>query len=244
MWLGQNSFRIIEGLCAAAKIGGVFCPANWRQSAAEFEFVITDVDPKVVINQAAEIGAITQTARDTIVSGPGSTARWLLHDAEGDSSVDSYEAFLAGHPTDAPGLIIDPGSSVLMLYTAAFTGTPNGALLSHTAILVQDLVMPPIGLALGKVNMSDLFVNLSDKPVHSLAEAKAAGAATINYGVFLNTIIEFLIIAFFVFLIVKAVTRLHPASVTTKACPMCAETIPVVAKRCGHCTSDLTMAKI
>ena len=110
--------------------------------------------------------------------------------------------------------------------------------------LVSDLVMPPIGLALGKVNMSDLFVNLSDKPVKSLVEAKAVGAATINYGVFLNTVIEFLIIAFFVFLIVKAVTRLHPAAVTTRPCPMCAEVIPVVAKRCGHCTSDLTVAKV
>ena len=109
--------------------------------------------------------------------------------------------------------------------------------------LVSDLVMPPIGLALGRVNMSDMFLNLSDKPVKSLAEAKAVGAATVNYGVFLNTVIEFLIIAFFVFLIVKAVTRLHPASITTKPCPMCAETIPVVAKRCGHCTSDLSVAK-
>ena len=131
--------------------------------------------------------------------------------------------------------------NVVDLAVGVIIGTAFGKIVTS---LVQDLVMPPIGLALGKVNMSDLFVNLSDKPVHSLVEAKAAGAATINYGVFLNTIIEFLIIAFFVFLIVKAVTRLHPASVTTKACPMCAETIPVVAKRCGHCTSDLTMAKI
>ncbi len=137
LWLGQNSFRIIEGLCAAAKLGGVFCPANWRQSAAELAFVIDDVDPKIVIWQEAEIGAVLRDARALTTT---SQARWIRHDAPTEDP-ESYEAFLAGQPGDDPGLDIDPASSVLMLYTAAFTGTPNGALLSHTAVLVQDLVM-------------------------------------------------------------------------------------------------------
>jgi len=142
LWLGQNSFRIIEGLCAAAKIGAVFCPANWRQSAKELAFVVDDVDPKVVIWQEAEIGPTVSEAR----AAGSSAARWLQHDAPEDAgpeatTPDSYEAFIADHSASDPALDVDPASSVLMLYTAAFTGTPNGALLSHTAILVQDLVM-------------------------------------------------------------------------------------------------------
>jgi long-chain acyl-CoA synthetase len=136
LWLGQNSFRIIEGLCAAARVGGVFCPANWRSSAAELEFLLTDVEPAVVIWQQAEIGEAVLTARDAV----GSAGTWLQHDADDDDPA-SYEAFLATGERRDPGLDIDPADATLMLYTAAFTGTPNGALLSHTAILVQDLVM-------------------------------------------------------------------------------------------------------
>jgi acyl-CoA synthetase (AMP-forming)/AMP-acid ligase II len=140
LWLGQNSFRIIEGLCATAKVGGVFCPANWRQSAKEFEFVIGDVDPRIVIWQDAEIGDAVREARAAVATSAMPDTIWLQHDADpGDA--DSYESFLAAHPAADPALDIDPASAALMLYTAAFTGTPNGALLSHTAILVQDLVM-------------------------------------------------------------------------------------------------------
>ena len=141
LWLGQNSFRIIEGLCAAARLGGVFCPANWRQSAKEFEFVIADVDPKIVIWQQEEIGEVVLEARASPGESGSSSARWLQHDAVDNEAADAYEAFLAGRSTDHPGVEVDPASAALMLYTAAFTGTPNGALLSHTAILVQDLVM-------------------------------------------------------------------------------------------------------
>jgi large conductance mechanosensitive channel len=94
---------------------------------------------------------------------------------------------------------------------------------------------------LGHVNFSDLYINLSGKMYKSVIEAKADGAATINYGLFLNTVINFLIVAFAVFLVVHQVNRWtkKPAAPTTKDCPQCAMTIPVAAKRCGHCTSQL-----
>jgi large conductance mechanosensitive channel len=109
--------------------------------------------------------------------------------------------------------------------------------------LVSDILMPPLGLILGKIDFSSLFLNLSDKPVKTLAEAKAAGAPTINYGVFIDNIIQFFILAFVVFLLVQAVSRVYvkPAA-PTKACPFCAESIPVAARKCGHCTSDLKAA--
>jgi large conductance mechanosensitive channel len=106
--------------------------------------------------------------------------------------------------------------------------------------------MPPIGLLLGGVDFSNLFVNLSSTPYATLAEAKAAGAPTLGYGVFLNTVINFLIIAFVVFQIVRQANRLKqepaPAAPTTKECPQCASTIPLKAKRCPQCTSDLRAA--
>ena len=113
---------------------------------------------------------------------------------------------------------------------------------------VNDLIMPPIGLLLGNVDFASLFAVLKEgkvaAPYASLADAKAAGAVTLNYGVFINTIISFLIVAFAVFLVVKNVNRLKreeqaPAEPTTKECPFCLSVIPVKAIRCGHCTSDL-----
>jgi large conductance mechanosensitive channel len=113
---------------------------------------------------------------------------------------------------------------------------------------VNDLIMPPIGLLLGNVDFASLFAVLKEgkvaAPYASLADAKAAGAVTLNYGVFINTIISFLIVAFAVFLVVKNVNRLKreeqaPAEPTTKECPFCLSVIPVKAVRCGHCTSDL-----
>ena len=110
--------------------------------------------------------------------------------------------------------------------------------------LVNDIIMPPIGVLLGKVNFTDMFVNLTpDKAATSLAAAKAAGAATINYGVFINTIINFLIVALVIFFVVKAANSLKKpapkAAATTKDCPYCATAIPVKAKRCPNCTSEL-----
>ncbi len=112
------------------------------------------------------------------------------------------------------------------------------------ASLVEDVIMPPIGRLLGHVDFSGLFVNLSDKSYETLAAAKAAGAPTLNYGLFLNTVINFLIVAFAVFIVVQQVNRwtkkpAAPAAPTTKDCPQCAMTIPVAAKRCGHCTAQL-----
>jgi acyl-CoA synthetase (AMP-forming)/AMP-acid ligase II len=134
LWVGQNSFRVLETLAAAAKLGAMFCPANWRQSADELAFVLGDADPKVVIWQDKEIGTTVRAARELA----GSSAAWLQHDAEGDGS---YEAFLSGGSNDDPALEVDPSEALLMMYTAAFSGRPNGAMLSHTALITQGIVM-------------------------------------------------------------------------------------------------------
>ncbi len=109
------------------------------------------------------------------------------------------------------------------------------------ASVVEDVIMPPVGRLLGHVDFSGLFINLSGKSYETLAAAKAAGAPTLNYGLFLNTIINFLIVAFAVFLVVQQVNRWtkKPATPTTKDCPQCAMPIPIAAKRCGHCTAQL-----
>ncbi len=116
--------------------------------------------------------------------------------------------------------------------------------------LVADIIMPPIGLLLGNVDFSNLFFLLkagkTAGPYASLAAAQAAGAVTINIGVFINTIISFIIVAFAVFLVIRGINRLQrekePASVTTKECPRCLSTIPLNATRCPHCTSELGTA--
>lgn len=109
--------------------------------------------------------------------------------------------------------------------------------------LVSDVLMPPLGLLLGKVDFSSLFLNLSGTPQPSLAAAKAAGAPTVNYGVFLQTVLDFIIIAFVIFMLVKQVNRLKtPAAAsapTTKDCPLCFSTIPIKATKCAHCTSSV-----
>jgi len=112
------------------------------------------------------------------------------------------------------------------------------------ASLVEDVIMPPIGRLLGRVDFSQLFISLDGKSYETLAEAKKAAAATLNYGMFLNTVINFLIVALAVFLLVQLVNRWAkkpeaPAAPTTKDCPQCAMAIPIAAKRCGHCTSQL-----
>ena len=114
--------------------------------------------------------------------------------------------------------------------------------------LVDDVIMPPIGMLLGNVDFSNLFVVLKEGakaagPYASVAQAKAAGAVTVNYGVFINTVITFLIVAFAVFLLIKQVNRFKkeaPApEPTTKECPFCFSSIPIKATRCPQCTSDL-----
>jgi large conductance mechanosensitive channel len=112
------------------------------------------------------------------------------------------------------------------------------------ASLVSDVVMPPIGMALGRVDFANLFVALNGGTYATVAQAKAAGAPTINYGVFLNTILEFLIVAFVVFLLVRQINRLKtpaPTAATPEArdCPFCISRIPIKATRCPQCTSEL-----
>jgi len=108
---------------------------------------------------------------------------------------------------------------------------------------VSDVMMPPIGLLLGKVDFSNLFINMSGKSFESLADAKKAGAATLNYGLFLNTTIDFLIVGFAIFILVRQVNRLKrrtpAAAPVTRVCPFCFTDIPVKATRCPHCTSTL-----
>jgi large conductance mechanosensitive channel len=108
---------------------------------------------------------------------------------------------------------------------------------------VNDILMPPIGRVVGKMDFSNMYINLSGKDYASLAEAKKAGAATINYGLFLNVTIDFLIVAFALFLLIRQVNRLKreqpAAEPTTKECSYCFSNIPVRAVRCPHCTSEL-----
>ena len=131
--------------------------------------------------------------------------------------------------------------NVVDLAVAVVIGAAFGTIVTS---FVKDLLMPPIGLALGGVNFEDLFVTLSGGSYPSLAAAKAAGAPTLNYGIFINTIINFLIIAFAVFLLVRQIDRLRatpaPPSPSTKECSQCAMAIPLRAVRCPHCTSALT----
>ena len=137
--------------------------------------------------------------------------------------------------------------NVLDLAVAVIIGAAFGKIVTS---LVNDVVMPPIGLILGQVDFSNLYISLNGQAFPNLAAAKAAGAPTLNYGVFLNTIIEFLIIAIVIFLVVRALNRVQqgikkpvPASApTTKECPYCFSTIPLKATRCPQCTSDLTTA--
>ena len=115
--------------------------------------------------------------------------------------------------------------------------------------LVADIIMPPIGLILGKVDFSSLFIILKEGkvagPYESLTAAKAAGAVTVNYGTFINTIVSFLIVVFAVFLLVRNINKLRreeevpPAAPTTKECPYCLSVIPLKATRCAHCTSEI-----
>ena len=121
-------------------------------------------------------------------------------------------------------------------------GVAFGAIVTS---LVNDIMMPPIGKALGGVDFSNLFLVLGDGTYASLKAAKEAGAATINYGIFINVVINFLIVAFVLFMVVKAMNRMKreapaPAPAPTeKECPQCATSIPIKAKRCPHCTSNL-----
>jgi large conductance mechanosensitive channel len=131
--------------------------------------------------------------------------------------------------------------NVVDLAIAVIIGAAFGRIITS---FVEDILMPPIGLLLGNVDFSNLFINLSGTDYPSVAAAKAAGAATLNYGLFINHVINFLIIAFAIFLLIKQINRLQEpaptAAPTTKDCPHCLSTIPLKATRCPHCTSNLS----
>ena len=133
--------------------------------------------------------------------------------------------------------------NVLDLAVAVVIGGAFGAIVTS---FVADILMPPIGLLFGRVNFADLFINLSGQSYPSVAAAKAAGAATLNYGAFLNTIVNFVIVAFAIFIVLRQVSRLSakpaPATPTTRECPFCASVISLRARRCPHCTSELSKA--
>jgi len=131
--------------------------------------------------------------------------------------------------------------NVLDLAVGIIIGASFGKIVSS---LVSDILMPPIGVLLGKVDFSNLFLNLSETHYDSLVEAKAAGAATINYGIFVNNIIDFTIVALAVFLLIRQVNRFakkpEPVSApSTKECPFCTSTISLKAIRCPQCTSEI-----
>ncbi len=119
----------------------------------------------------------------------------------------------------------------------------GGAFGKIVTSFVSDIVMPPLGMVMGKVNFTDLFINLSDTPYDSLKAAKDAGAPVISYGVFINTMIDFIIIAFVIFMVIKQINRMKkepaPAPPNTKDCPYCLSAVPVKATKCGFCTSDI-----
>jgi large conductance mechanosensitive channel len=133
--------------------------------------------------------------------------------------------------------------SVLDLAIGIIIGGAFGKIVTS---FVTDILMPPIGLVLGRVNFSDLYINLSGGSYASLEEAKKAGAATINYGMFIQNIVDFLIIAFVIFLLVRQINRMkkgrEPEAPVNKECPYCASPIPVKPVRCTNCTSDLKAA--
>lgn len=133
--------------------------------------------------------------------------------------------------------------NMLDMAVGIIVGAAFGRVISS---LVSDILMPPIGLLTGKSDFSSKFINLSGNVYATLAEAKAAGAVTINYGVFLNAALDFLLVAFAVFMLIRQINRLKvaekPPAVTTKDCPFCFSPVALKATRCPHCTSALPAA--
>jgi large conductance mechanosensitive channel len=160
---------------------------------------------------------------------------FTIHSGKADRMLKEFKAFaMRGNVLDlAVGIII------------------GGAFGTIVKSLVDDIIMPPVGLALGNVDFADLFVVLREgskaaSPYATLADAQAAGAVTMNVGLFVNSIITFLIVAFSVFLLVRAANRMKPqeaaAAPSTKDCPYCRMPIPAAATRCPECTSELRAA--
>lgn len=132
--------------------------------------------------------------------------------------------------------------SVLDLAVGIIIGGVFGKIVTS---FVNDILMPPIGLLLGRVNFNNLFISLNGQTYQSLDVAKAAGAPTINYGLFLQSLVDFVIIAFVIFLLIKQINRLReqePPAPTTRECPFCTSLISKKAKRCAFCTSEVPVA--
>lgn len=133
------------------------------------------------------------------------------------------------------GNVIDMGVGIII-------GAAFGKIITS---LVADVMMPPLGLVLGKVDSKELFIDLSNHGYNTLAEAKAAGAATINYGIFINHIIDFVLVAFALFILIRQVNKwskkpaLAPEEPAAKTCKYCISTVPAAATRCSHCTSEI-----
>jgi large conductance mechanosensitive channel len=135
--------------------------------------------------------------------------------------------------------------NVIDLAVGVIIGAAFGKIVTS---FVNDIVMPPIGLAIGRVDFKNLFVALDGQHYASIADAQKAGAATMNYGVFMNTVVEFLIVAFVIFLMVQQINRLKtsapaPPAEDARDCPFCISRIPTRATRCPHCTSELRPSK-
>jgi large conductance mechanosensitive channel len=132
--------------------------------------------------------------------------------------------------------------NVLDMAIGIVIGAAFGKIVSS---FVADIIMPPLGMLLGKMDFSQLFIPLNGQHYDTLAAAKEAGAATLNYGIFFNTVLDFLIVAFAIFLLVKAVNSAKrkqeaaPVDPTTKKCPRCLSEIPIAATRCAYCTTDV-----
>lgn len=132
--------------------------------------------------------------------------------------------------------------NVMDMAVGIIIGAAFGKIVSS---FVKDIIMPPIGMLMGNVDFSSLFVNLSGNEYATLAAAQKAGAATINYGVFINTVLDFVIVAFAIFMVIRTMNKLKreeevaPPDPTEKECPQCLSKIPIKATRCAHCTSEV-----
>jgi large conductance mechanosensitive channel len=134
--------------------------------------------------------------------------------------------------------------NVLDMAVGIIIGAAFGKIITS---FVKDVLMPPLGMLLGKVDFTNLFINLSGQSYATLAEAQEAGAATINYGVFINTVVDFLLVALAIFLLIRQVNRMMrqetpPPPPNTKDCPFCLSKVAIKASRCAFCTSELKAA--
>jgi long-chain acyl-CoA synthetase len=160
LWIGQNCHRVLECLVAAGKLGAVFCPANWRQSSAELAFIIDDLGPAVVVWQQEDTGEVISGARSA--SEAAERAVWIRHDADDDDPA-GYEHFLRSGSGEGMSGPVDGANPVLLMYTAAFSGRPNGAMFSHIALTTQAVLMAWLH------DVDSDYVYLNCGPLHHMA---------------------------------------------------------------------------